>query len=77
MPFIPSATLKERLGSPMPYQQAARMLAPIARALDYAHSKGVLHRDVKPSNILITESDEPVLTDYGIAKILGIEAGQH
>ena len=76
MPFIPSATLKERLGSPMPYQQAARMLAPIARALDYAHSKGVLHRDVKPSNILITESDEPVLTDFGIAKILGIEAGQ-
>jgi serine/threonine-protein kinase len=76
MPFIPSATLKERLGQPVPYPQAASMLAPVARALAYAHSKGVLHRDVKPSNILITESGEPVLTDFGIAKILEIEAGQ-
>lgn len=76
MPYIPSATLKERLGRPIPYPEAARMLAPIASALDYAHGKGVLHRDVKPSNILITESGEPVLTDFGIAKILENNAGQ-
>jgi hypothetical protein len=60
----------------MPYQQAARLLAPIADALQYAHSHNVVHRDVKPSNILITESGQPMLTDFGIAKILDLEGGQ-
>jgi WD40 repeat protein/tRNA A-37 threonylcarbamoyl transferase component Bud32 len=70
MPFIPSGTLKEKLGKPIHYADAAQILTPIARALAYAHAEDIVHRDVKPSNILITRSGEPVLTDFGIAKIL-------
>jgi tRNA A-37 threonylcarbamoyl transferase component Bud32 len=71
MPYLPGGTLKQRLkGKPMPWQDAVRLLIPIARALHYAHQQGIIHRDVKPSNILITQSGEPMLTDFGIAKIL-------
>jgi len=70
MVYLPSGTLKHLLGKPIPYQKAARMLSPIARALAYAHEQKIVHRDVKPSNILITQSGEPMLSDFGIAKIL-------
>jgi len=75
MPFYPAGTLKQSLGKPMPPVEAARLLAPVARALAYAHQQGILHRDVKPSNILITGSGEPVLTDFGIAKLLENDSG--
>jgi len=70
MEYLPGGTLKQRLGKPIRWQEAARMLLPIASGLAYAHQRGVLHRDVKPSNILIGDSGEPMLTDFGIAKIL-------
>jgi len=71
MPFLPGGTLKEKLnGKRMTWQEAVRLLIPIARALDFAHRQGMIHRDVKPSNILITADGEPMLTDFGIAKIL-------
>ncbi|MFQ5923143.1 MAG: protein kinase [Anaerolineales bacterium] len=73
MEYLPSGTLKDRLGEPMPWPEAARNLAPIARALQYAHGRKIVHRDVKPSNILITESGEPMLSDFGIAKVLEAE----
>ena len=75
MPFLPSGTLKQHLGEPIPYPRAARLLAPVARALAYAHGLGILHRDVKPANILITESGEPMLADFGIAKIFDTSGG--
>jgi serine/threonine protein kinase len=76
MAYISGGTLKERTGTPLPYKEAARILAPIARALEYAHKRGVVHRDVKPVNILISEMGEPMLSDFGIAKILeGDETG--
>ncbi|MBE0686615.1 MAG: protein kinase [Anaerolineaceae bacterium] len=70
MPFIPSGTLKEKFNHPISYTAAAHILAPIARALAYAHDQDIVHRDVKPSNILITQSGDPMLTDFGIAKLL-------
>ncbi len=74
MPFIPGKTLKHMLtGQPIPWQQAVHLVLPIARALFYAHSEGIIHRDVKPANILITQSGEPMLSDFGVAKILDIE----
>ena len=77
MPYLPGGTLKAKLnGRPVPWQEAARILLPIARALGYAHEQGMIHRDVKPANILITHSGDPMLTDFGIAKIIDEEATQ-
>jgi serine/threonine protein kinase len=70
MPFLPGGTLKEYTKNPIAYNRAANLLAPMADALAYAHSQGIIHRDVKPANILITESGTPMLSDFGIAKIL-------
>jgi tRNA A-37 threonylcarbamoyl transferase component Bud32 len=76
MPYLPGGTLKRYLGKPIQWQNAIHMLLPIARALQFAHEQNIIHRDVKPSNILITTSGEPMLTDFGIAKILDLQAGQ-
>ena len=68
-------TLKD-IKKPLNYQQTAKILLPIASALAHAHQNGILHRDVKPSNILFKENGEPVLTDFGIAKVLEDGEGQ-
>jgi eukaryotic-like serine/threonine-protein kinase len=71
--YIPGGTLKQKmvgLGKPMAWQEAAAILMPIARALHFAHAQGIIHRDVKPANILITLSGEAMLSDFGIAKLL-------
>jgi tRNA A-37 threonylcarbamoyl transferase component Bud32/glycine cleavage system H lipoate-binding protein len=70
MEYLPGGSLKGSLGQPIPWMDAARLLLPISRGLAYAHQHGIVHRDVKPSNILICDSGEPMLTDFGIAKIL-------
>jgi len=75
MELLSGGTLKQRLGKPVQWQKAVSLVEPIARALGYAHSEGILHRDVKPANILITKSGEPILTDFGIAKLLEQEDG--
>jgi serine/threonine-protein kinase len=75
MKLIEGHTLAERLrDGPLPAREAAELLAKISRAIHYAHERGVLHRDVKPSNILIDESGEPHVMDFGLAKRLSGDA---
>jgi eukaryotic-like serine/threonine-protein kinase len=73
MPLLAGGTLKGRLGKPIPWDEAFQILSPIAWALEYAHGRDIIHRDVKPSNILITDSGQPMISDFGVAKILTLE----
>ncbi len=76
MEFILGPSLKERLaelaarGEQMPLDEAVRIVAAVADALDYAHRRGLAHRDVKPGNILFTADGQPILTDFGIVRML-------
>jgi hypothetical protein len=52
-------------------EETLRLFTPLCSALDYAHGQGMIHRDIKPANIMLTSDHVPVITDYGIAKIIG------
>jgi len=73
--FIDGGTLADQLGAPLPLDYVIGILTPIAGALDYAHARGIVHRDIKPQNILLTRDGMPVLTDFGLAKIVGPGSG--
>src|SRR5260370_19143316 len=68
MELVEAGSLADRLGSPIDLQDVVRFLRPIASALDHAHAQGGLHRDIKPSHILIRQDRTPVLADFGLAK---------
>src|SRR2546427_199714 len=69
--FVPGGSLADRLRSgPVDRQAALAFLRGIAEALDYAHSLGIVHRDVKPANVLLGPDNTPILADFGLAKLL-------
>lgn len=71
MEYIAGGTLKDWLtGQPIPWQKSAQLLSQVARALEAAHAQGVIHRDVKPANILMANGKDPLLSDFGIAKLI-------
>lgn len=71
MRFVETGTLADLLrGDPLPMGQIVQIISQIGKALDYAHSKDVIHRDVKPSNVLMDADGNCMLTDFGISKIL-------
>jgi serine/threonine protein kinase/Flp pilus assembly protein TadD len=75
MKFIEGGQLDKIIGSElMPLRKAAELTAKLAHTLDYAHQHGVLHRDVKPGNILIDAKGEPYLTDFGLARLVEAES---
>jgi Protein kinase domain/Galactose oxidase, central domain len=71
--YVRGGTLAEKMGTPQSLERTLEMVRPVADALDYAHARGILHRDVKPSNILLTADGMPVLADFGLARMSGAE----
>lgn len=73
MEFVPGETLQTRLAraGPVPPREAARLAARVLDALDHAHRQGVVHRDIKTANIIVTPDGTPKVMDFGIARLLG------
>ena len=75
MPYLPGPTLKQILenyveqGEHMPQKKVFKIITDICDALSYAHNRGMIHRDVKPANILFNEHNSAILTDFGIARL--------
>jgi len=70
MEYLPNGTLKERIAAGLTPEQGVTLIRQIASALGYAHAQGLVHRDVKPANILFRADGTAVLSDFGIAKSL-------
>ncbi|MBO9310452.1 MAG: SUMF1/EgtB/PvdO family nonheme iron enzyme, partial [Chloroflexi bacterium] len=74
--LIQGETLAKRIAAApngLPLSEVRRWFVQLCAALDYAHQRGVIHRDVKPSNIMITADERLVLTDFGLARLAGSE----
>ena len=73
MPYIEGESLRERLrrDGPLRREEAVRIAREVARGLQYAHEQGVIHRDVKPENILLTRDGSTLVADFGIARPTG------
>jgi serine/threonine protein kinase/Tfp pilus assembly protein PilF len=75
--LVEGGSLSQRLaGDPIPVREAALLLEKIAHGMDAAHERGVIHRDLKPGNILLTPAGEPKISDFGLAKQLHDHSGQ-
>lgn len=72
MKYVTSGSLRDLMTGPLPLNVVLELAAQVGLALGYAHKMGVVHRDVKPGNILIEDSRWALLTDFGLAKILAL-----
>jgi serine/threonine-protein kinase len=76
MPYVEGETLRQRLTreGPLPVAEALRLVREIGEALHYAHGQGLIHRDVKPENVLLSQG-HALVADFGIARAVGAAAG--
>jgi serine/threonine protein kinase/ribosomal protein S27AE len=70
MAYIPGGTLKDRMAGPLDLREVVRVVNGLAQALSYAHERGIVHRDVKPVNVLMDTDGRPILSDFGIVKVM-------
>jgi predicted Ser/Thr protein kinase len=75
--YVDGRSLKELVedDGPLPVHRAVQFTLQVAEALAFAHQHGIVHRDVKPQNVLVNASDEAKVTDFGIARSLDVERG--
>lgn len=82
MQLVDGGTLKHRLdqahneGKAIPMSEVTAIFTQLASALSYAHEQGIVHRDIKPVNVLMDRAGRPILSDFGIAKVLASTEGQ-
>src|SRR5438552_4858707 len=75
MQFVEGGQLDEMVRrEPMPIRRAVELIAKVARTVHYAHEHHILHRDIKPGNILLDQKGEPHLTDFGLARLVETES---
>jgi serine/threonine-protein kinase len=75
MPLVAGGSLKGRVAGPVPPALAVTWLSAIASALDHAHARGLLHRDVKPGNVLMDSQGRLLLADFGLARSFDVSSG--
>jgi serine/threonine protein kinase len=76
MEFAEGGSLDAKLGGkPLPFAEAAELVRTLALAADHAHRHRVIHRDLKPANVLLAGDGRPLLTDFGLAKLLDGDTG--
>jgi tetratricopeptide (TPR) repeat protein len=73
--FIEGGNLLRKIaGKPQPERDAAQLMEALARAVHYTHERGILHRDLKPNNVLLTAEGAPKITDFGLAKLVDADS---
>ncbi|HLY25689.1 MAG TPA: serine/threonine-protein kinase, partial [Aggregatilineales bacterium] len=73
MEYLPGETLQSALKrGPIPVADVVNIVEQLGKALDYAHERDVIHRDLKPANIMFTEQKQPVIVDFGLAKLMAL-----
>lgn len=70
MQLLSGGDLEQRIPDGIPERELLRIIQPICSALGHAHERGFVHRDVTPGNIMFDPADQPVLTDFGIARVV-------